>query len=116
MKQEQMQGALPVKVFEVGVLNLGKVTLKKVSLHQLRPTGGRHVIKRNACFVEHPVGRLREEDSCSGKHHADISLPLRHSACSQPLLERRVGRTCFSVYCHPPFVGCLGGYPQNSCG
>lgn len=56
MKQEQMQGTLPIKVFEVGVLNLGKVTLKKVSLHQLRPTGGRGCNQKKCLFLRTPSG------------------------------------------------------------
>lgn len=87
MKQEQKQGKLPIKVFEVGVLIRGKFHVGKCCFTSSDPLEAGNTIKRNACIPEHPVGRWREEGSCSAKSHTDISFPLwSHSACSQPLL------------------------------
>ncbi|XP_022278566.1 uncharacterized protein LOC111097324 isoform X2 [Canis lupus familiaris] len=116
MKQEQMQGKLPIKVFKVGVLNLERVALKKVSLHQLRPTGGRGCNRKKCLLSWTPSGKVAEEDSCSGKYHTDISFCLSHSACSQPLPEGRVRRTWFFGCVLPlSFYGLpgYGDYAQN---
>lgn len=63
LKQEQIQGTLPIHVFEVGVLNLGKVPRGEVLLHPLRPARGRERHGEERLLHRTPSGKV-ERGEC----------------------------------------------------
>lgn len=91
-----MQGKLPMKVFKVGVLNLGKVLWGKVLLHQLRPTGSREYNQKKRLLHWTPNGEVERGGLLFRKIAHWLLFPFVNSLCLSPTTAGSRERTCFS--------------------